>query len=257
MDAPTVDRAVRHRLEELCQQLSGNTMAIRTWQEVMTKNDRRELLRLVDQESRQQKLDDDNPECDGSPSNEELLQGLPGKLLHRCYHRWGVVGMWAKARNCTQSKAIVDLALEHDLISLALHRRLMQAVGGLVQVGDSIRPEWNLDVGKLFYAGELVRTAAGHLVGQPVLVGREHVDAQHDAPGAAALGHRLGEVGEQHGEPQPQRDREHEARAFGASGVVVLPFNGIALGSIRCRSGDRACARSFAALATAPVSGRC
>jgi hypothetical protein len=28
---------------------------------------------------------------------------------------------------------------------------------------------------------------------------------------AAALGQRFGEVGEEHGEPQPQRDRQHEA----------------------------------------------
>ena len=36
---------------------------------------------------------------------------------------------------------------------------------------------------------------------------------------AAALGHGLGEVREQHREPEPRRDREHERRAGRPSGA--------------------------------------
>lgn len=149
---------VRSRLEELPLRLRGRVLALRMWHEVMTERDRRALYQEVKSAPRKPEVDDNlDPRLDKYPLKQELLEGSPGKLLHRCYYRWGVVGMWMKARKVPQPRAIIELAYELNLLSEADHRRLLAAVGEKESTPATQRPSWDHGTGKLHYGGKLAR----------------------------------------------------------------------------------------------------
>lgn len=149
---------VRSTLEELSLRLRGRMFALRMWQEVMSERDRRTLYQQVESAPHKPEVDDNlAPELDQYPLKQELLEGSPGKVLHRCYYRWGVVGMWMKARNVPQATAILELAYEFNFLSDADRRRLLAALGEKESTPAAQRPRWDRDTGKLHYGGKLAR----------------------------------------------------------------------------------------------------
>jgi len=150
-----ISSIVRNQLELLSRQVSGDMLAVRMWRELMSEIDRRALLRLVNQEPRKPELDD-NPNSTSFTQKQELLDGSPGKLFDRCYFRWGAVGMWAKARSVSRSRAIVELAFEYQLLNEASSRRLLRAIGE-AESPTTHRPIWDRATGKLSYSNSLIR----------------------------------------------------------------------------------------------------
>lgn len=152
---------VRSRLAELSLRLRGRTLAMRLWHEVMTERDRRALYQEVKAAPRNPEVDDNlDPRLDKYPLKHELLEGSPGKVLHRSYYRWGLVGMWMKARKVSKPRAILELAYEFNFLSGVDHRRLLVALGKKESTPTSHRPNWDRGTGKLHYGGKLVRHVA-------------------------------------------------------------------------------------------------
>jgi hypothetical protein len=125
--SPQLPAAIRDQLERLYSQLSGSSAAIYMWRELMTEQDRWRLRNEVDKEPYNPQFDDVHGE--NLPSDdEEMKGGLAGRTLHRCFYRWGAIGMWMKLKGLPQPLAIIALAYERGL-SEAARRRLSDALG--------------------------------------------------------------------------------------------------------------------------------
>lgn len=148
--------AIREQIAELDRTVSGSMMARKMWREIMTKDDRRKLLQIVDQEPRDPELDDD-PALELCSLQEELIEGSVGKLLHRCFYRWGAVGMWMKSRHVSRSRAVAELAFEYGLLNEAGFRRLLLGLGEVEHAHSDPRLTWKRDTGELRLNGHLVR----------------------------------------------------------------------------------------------------
>lgn len=153
---PELPEWARKELQELYHRMSGSMMAMRMWRQLMTDKDRRTSLKMVNQEPHDPELDD-NPKFENYTLAQEMKEGVPGKVLHRCYYRWGAVGIWMKARNLAQPNAIVDLAYQYGLLNEAARRRLLLALGDVKSGSSSCRPNWNHETGELHFSGKRVR----------------------------------------------------------------------------------------------------
>jgi hypothetical protein len=136
--------SIRHQLDEFYSQLSGSGPAIYMWRELMSARDRRQMQRLVDNEPHDSRFDEiageNLPQIDV-----EMNDGVAGRVLHRCFHRWGAVGIWMRLKGLSQPEAIVDLAYQRGL-SQATYQRLLNAIGAKPPAKrGSKKPVWDRD----------------------------------------------------------------------------------------------------------------
>jgi hypothetical protein len=149
--------SVGKQVEELRSRVSGNGAAVRMWRDLMTENDRKRLRTEADKEPHQSELDEVN--FPGMPIDDvELRDGSAGKQLHRCFYRWGAVGMWMRLKGLTRPIAIVDLAYESGFVHEATKRRLLESLGArraprLL----SKKPIWDREEKTLRFEGSIVR----------------------------------------------------------------------------------------------------
>ena len=119
--------SIRRQLDELHSRLSGSGPARHMWRELMSERDRRQMQSLVEKEGYDPRFDEiagvNLPQIDV-----EMNDGVAGRVFHRCYHRWGAVGIWMKLKGLSQPEAIVDLAFQRGL-SQAAYQRLLDALG--------------------------------------------------------------------------------------------------------------------------------
>jgi hypothetical protein len=151
-------KTIERRLSELLDRVSNNTTAMRMWRDLMTKEDREKLRDMVNAAPVDPEIDDvDYP--DAPPEEVEVLEGSPGRLLHRCYYRWRADGMWMRAREVAQPRAIVELAVEHGFVTEAEYRRLLRDIGETeTRTRQSKLPEWDREGGQLRLDGTTIRT---------------------------------------------------------------------------------------------------
>lgn len=149
---------VTAELQELLLSVDNVTAAKRVWQDVMTKEDREKLLDKLNAEPANPAID--SVEHPGGPTeSEEVREGRPGRLLHRSYYRWGVVGLWMIAKKVEQPRAIVELAYELGFIMEPAYRRLLQNVGERKRkTRQSKLPVWDRDERTLRFENTKVRT---------------------------------------------------------------------------------------------------
>src|SRR5271169_3814168 len=136
--------SIRRQLDELHSRLSGSGPARHMWRELMSERDRRQMQRLVDKERFDPKFDqtagENLPQIDV-----EMNDGVAGRVFHRCYRRWGAVGIWMKLKGLSQPEAIVDLAFQRGL-SQAAYQRLLDAIGAKTPAKHgSKKPLWDRD----------------------------------------------------------------------------------------------------------------
>jgi hypothetical protein len=123
----------------------------------MTKEDRARLRDTVDAEAWVPKIDDLKWD-DTLTEDVEVREGCPGRVLHRCYHRWNAVGMWMIARMVEQPRAIAELAYEHGFLMEPAYRQLLQSIGEKEdRTRDPGLPEWDRDEQTLNFEGEPIR----------------------------------------------------------------------------------------------------
>ncbi|NLS97464.1 MAG: hypothetical protein GXX96_35435 [Planctomycetaceae bacterium] len=148
---------IRKRLSELLDKVSNNTFAIRMWEDVMTSEDRERLRDKVNSEPVIPRIDHDT--YPAPPSGvDEMQDGWPGEILHRCYRRWRADGMWMIAKGIGQPQAIAELAREHGFLGEREYLRLLEAIGGSkVQRQRSKLPEWDRDERTLRFEGTVIR----------------------------------------------------------------------------------------------------
>ena len=65
-------------------------------------------------------------------------------------------GMWATVRECSQARAIAEIAFALDWLDSETYRQLLEALGE--GPGEAMRPRWIARSGELWFDGEVVRT---------------------------------------------------------------------------------------------------
>jgi hypothetical protein len=161
---------LRVRLKEMLLCISASSLAARMWRDFMTEADRRRLRNELDRDGRKPEIDD----CDFGhvPTVEsELKDGLPGSILHRCYNRWGAVGIWMRLKKLTKPLAIVDLAYEHGFLTEPDQRRLRRSLGEkLTEFRSSSLLRWDRESGSLSFSGRTVKKVRSLSVAKNVVL---------------------------------------------------------------------------------------
>ena len=152
---------------------------MRMWHDLMTEKDRKLLQKQVEKEPRNPEIDD----LDSSkmPAEDvELREGSAGKLLHRCYYRWGAVGMWMRLKRLTWPVTIVDLAYEHGLVHESVHRRLLQALRARSERrSQSKLPVWDREEKTLRFKGTVIRKIRSLGVAKNIVAILDGLQAKH------------------------------------------------------------------------------
>lgn len=73
-------------------------------------------------------------------------------------HNGGTAGMWAKAKEVSRERALVDIAYALDWLETAKCEWLLEVIGE--KASTVIKPQWNNTTGELWFDGELVRKVA-------------------------------------------------------------------------------------------------
>ena len=71
------------------------------------------------------------------------------------------IDLWSRSRKISTARAIVDLSLAVDVISIGEHRFLLRELGETDEPPSSDRPRWDRKLGKLWYRGKLARKVRG------------------------------------------------------------------------------------------------
>ena len=158
--SPQLPASVHDQLERLASQFTGSPAAIHMWRELMSEQDRRWLKNEVDKEPFDPRFDD--VESNNLPSDEiEMKEGLAGLVLHRCFYRWGAVGIWMKLKRLSQLPAIIDLAYERGLLSEPARQRLLKTIGAKPPAKPPSKlPVWDREEKTLRLGRTRIRTIA-------------------------------------------------------------------------------------------------
>jgi hypothetical protein len=148
---------IRDQLDNLTARVSGNSPALRIWSELTTEGDRRRLQTEVKKQPRIAAID--KAKLGKVPKIEdELKEGRPGRVLYRCFHRWGAVGIWMRLKMMPQTEAIIDLAYELGVLSDPMRLRLLKALDAKPPVKPRSKvPVWDRGKKALRFEGAVVR----------------------------------------------------------------------------------------------------
>jgi hypothetical protein len=90
--------------------------------------------------------------------SEPEIASLQGDLTTYCNQYEGAVGIWMHLKHVPRLQAVIEVAYETDLITLAKLNSLRRKMpGAFVVLHSRVRPVWNASAGELWYEGELVR----------------------------------------------------------------------------------------------------
>jgi hypothetical protein len=90
----------------------------------------------------------------------ELLTEQEQKQLSASFFKKHVANSWSKIRDVSVEQAIVDLAHEIDLLTVARHRQLRNRLGKPLSAGvgeDPAVPIWDKEARELRFQGEVIR----------------------------------------------------------------------------------------------------
>jgi hypothetical protein len=147
------------------------------WRDLLTEKDRKWLQAEADKEPHMPGVDD--MELEGIPTDDvEIRNGSAGRQLHRCFYRWGAVGMWERLKGVTNLVAIVDLAYEHGFIHESMQRRLLEALGTRpARRPPSKLPVWNREEKILRFEGTIIRRIRSLKVASNIVAILDHFQA--------------------------------------------------------------------------------
>jgi hypothetical protein len=88
--------------------------------------------------------------------NDEDRKMLGGDL-EACWRRLGTAGMWMEARRVCLERALIDMAVGCDLMTLAQARKLETALDLPDRKLPHVLPQWDPQNGSLSFDGRLIR----------------------------------------------------------------------------------------------------